>query len=302
MRLVTFRRRTATGDAGSVGALSGGGVLDLSSIARLDARAAGRRRPRRGAPGARSRRPRRRPRRRGAPRAAAAAQHDPRLHAHRGAREELVRRGPRGLVRDPRLLEGQPGHGPRPGGDRPVAALHGQARLRARGRGDHRAPGVAGDRRGGGGGDRRLHGLQRLERARHPVPRDAGQPRPRAGQGLRQLDRAVHRDARRVRHRDGADGGPRERRDVGRGRARLDALHVRPGHRAPVPGAAAPARRPPRQRHGRSWLRSGARPLDRAGRRRRAGGAGHRSPAQHRRCTRPAVVPEQSIIQRSTHA
>jgi 2-keto-4-pentenoate hydratase/2-oxohepta-3-ene-1,7-dioic acid hydratase in catechol pathway len=33
MRLVTFRRRTATGDGGSVGALSGGGVLDLSAIA-----------------------------------------------------------------------------------------------------------------------------------------------------------------------------------------------------------------------------------------------------------------------------
>ncbi len=33
MRLVTFRRRSASGDAGTVGALSDGGVLDLSAVA-----------------------------------------------------------------------------------------------------------------------------------------------------------------------------------------------------------------------------------------------------------------------------
>ena len=70
-------------------------------------------------------------------------------------------------------------------------------------------------------------------------------------------------DAGRDRHHDRAHARRASTARCGR-RATLGAMRfsVPGGHRPPVPGADAPARRPPRQRHGRPRLRAGARPLD----------------------------------------
>ena len=51
----------------------------------------------------------------------------------------------------------------------------------------------------GDGRDRRIHADERLERARHPAPRDDRRPRAGEGQGLRHQPRPVARDAGRAR-------------------------------------------------------------------------------------------------------
>ena len=73
-----------------------------------------------------------------------------------------------------------------------------RARLRAGGRGPRRHAGRRPAARAGRGGDRRLHDLQRLVGARPPARRDRRPARAGQGQGLRQLVRAVARDARRA--------------------------------------------------------------------------------------------------------
>ena len=84
------------------------------------------------------------------------------------------------------------------------------ARLRARGRGDHRR------RRA----DRRLHGDERLVGARPAAAGDEGRARAGEGQGLRDLARAGRRHAGRVRRDERGDDGARQRRGALARRAR----------------------------------------------------------------------------------
>ena len=72
---------------------------------------------------------------------------------------------PRRVVRAARPLQGQRRHDLRPGRRRSLAALHREARLRARDLRRDRARRLPRRRRGRDAADRRLHDLQRLERA-----------------------------------------------------------------------------------------------------------------------------------------
>ena len=112
----------------------------------------------------------------------------------------------------------------------------------------------------GRGGDRRLHGLQRLVGARPAARRDDGPARAGQGQGLRELDRAVARDARRA--GVGAAGrcdrpGPRDDRRRSTASRRRAArwsdgpVQLRRDARAGLGGRPAATRRPDRLGDGR---------------------------------------------------
>ena len=146
------------------------------------------------------------------------------------------------------------------GPDDPVWAPRGSdgARLRAGGRRARRHAGPRPARPSGRGGDRRLLRPQRLVGARPPARRDGRPARAGQGQGLRDVDRAVARDARRAGRRAAARrdrAGPRDdgddrrsdgdRRPDRRGVARVvgeRALLVRPDARARLRRRAPAAR------------------------------------------------------------
>ena len=304
MRLVTYRRRTASGGTGSIGALSDGGLLDLGAVAgsmlELLVTAASTRRAGRstgGGPCSPSTR-------------WSCCAPLPRPNTIRDFMlvEEHVknslRRRARGVVRDPRLLEGQPGHGRRPRGrgrrgrtTRPSSTSSSRSA---------RSSAAACGRRASRRRERAIAGYtifndwsaRDIQFREMEVSLGPGLGKDFAssiGPCLTTPDEFDIATAR--------DGGARQRRDLVRGR-RSDRCSSRfpRGHRAPVPGAAAPARRPPRQRHRRPRLRSRARPLDRAGRRRRARGAGHRRPAQPPSAHGRRSCPQNPSSERSTHA
>ena len=138
---------------------------------------------------------------------------------------------PRRVVRGARVLQGDAGHGDRPGRGDPVAGVDRQARPRARAGRRDRPRGARRRARGRRRLHLRLHDLERHVGARRAGARAADRHGPGQGEGLGRLERArpVHRHRRRARRVGPRHARARERRAVGRGHVRPHAPHLR-GH------------------------------------------------------------------------
>ena len=196
---------------------------------------------------------------------ASAAALDARLPRLRGPPERRPRppraADSRRVVRDTRLLQGNARHGHRPGGGDPVAGVDRAARPRARAGGSDRPPVQGRARRGGPGVRVRLHHLERrigTRRAGAASCRSAwARPRRRTGTARTCSARASSPRTSSMPATSAWSQG--QRRALGRGLERLDALELRGHDRLRVAQSDAAPGRAARLGHGHGRLRARAR-------------------------------------------